>query len=77
VNNFSSENELRYGELKVIMKAISALADIETDLIIFSDQLRDDSVDDRTKTAAEVFTKEFVSCRESLETSLLELLEKE
>ena len=67
------EEDMR--DLKVVVECDKALRQIEKDLAMFDDHLSGD--DDKLKETAEVFKKEFTTCRQQLEEQLEKLLSEE
>eukprot|EP00600_Ochromonadales_sp_CCMP1393_P003747 CAMPEP_0174993660 /NCGR_PEP_ID=MMETSP0004_2-20121128/23199_1 /TAXON_ID=420556 /ORGANISM="Ochromonas sp., Strain CCMP1393" /LENGTH=136 /DNA_ID=CAMNT_0016247801 /DNA_START=110 /DNA_END=520 /DNA_ORIENTATION=+ len=58
----------RMRAVKVILDCAKALEDIETDLELFEEQMSSD--DETVKATATTFMKEFLSCKEDIETQL-------
>ena len=64
------EEKLR--SYKTVFDSVIALKTIEADLSLFETHLKGD--DERLRSTAEVFQKEFLECREQIETQLNKIL---
>lgn len=71
-NNNSEINGDRLKEIKVILDCARALEEIDRDIELFDQHLSGD--DDKLKQTASVFKKEFIDCKEQIETQLNKLL---
>lgn len=62
-------------EMKIIVDCADALISIDNDLAMFNEHLNGN--DEKLKQTAEIFSKEFIECKEQIELQLNKLLMKE
>ena len=70
VRSEAEEEEIR--NIRTICDCAKALTEIDRDIVTFQDHLEGD--DDRLKDIARSFRKEFLQCKEQIETQLNSLL---
>jgi hypothetical protein len=68
----NSESEEEIKNIRTIISCANALVDIDRDILTFQEHLEGD--DDRLKDIARSFWKEFLECKEQIETQLNSLL---
>ena len=71
-NNDKDLDKGRLKDIKVILECVSALEEIDKDLELFEQHLNGD--DEKLKETASVFKKEFLTCKNEIETQLNKLL---